>query len=222
MELFKEIGTNIPASHFYAFKACNNGGSYWYKQDFYKLKNLMLDLFGHDDGYDLQIIKKKCYSCNGTGMYCKYDECFNCGGTGIFDTKEVVLKRYRLNGEVFHRPLGKLTCNRTQIEIFDGYDTHGYTKFKYEPFTGKFTDTIRGIIKHKPGELNPNWSYLYLLYHYDKIAFLATVKEIVARAQTNTKYKLRTLLKQYSPLQAMHRYFEVKPQHTEPIDDLPF
>lgn len=222
MTLFKETGTNIPASHFYAFKACNNGGSYWYKQDFYKLKNQLLDLFGHEDGHDLQVIVKKCHSCAGTGMYWQDEECYRCGGTGIFDIKHVVLKRYRLNGEVFHRPLGRLTHNRTQIEIFDGYDTHGYTKFKYEPFTGKFTDTIHGIILHKPGELNPNWAYLYLLFNYDKIAFLSAIKEMVARAQTNTKYKLRTLLKQYSPLQAMHRYFEVKPQHTEPIDDLPF
>lgn len=182
----------------------------------------MLELFATEDGHDLQVIVKKCHGCAGSGMYWRDEECYRCGGTGIFEVKNIALKRYRLNGEVFHRPLGRLTHNRTQIEIFDGYDTHGYTKFKYEPFTGKLTDTIRGIIVHKPGELNPNWAYLYLLFNYDKIAFLYTVKGMVSQAQTNTKYKLRTLLKQYSPLQAMHRYFDVKPEHTEPIDDLPF
>jgi len=222
MTLIKETGTDIPASQFYAFKACNNGGSYWYKQDFYKLKNQLLDLFGHEDGYDLQVIVKRCHSCSGTGMYWQDEECFKCGGTGIYAIKNVVLERYKLNGELFHRPLGELTYCKTEIIVFDGYDTHGYTKFKRVPFNGLFTDTIQGIIKHKPGKLNPTWAYMYLIWHYNRVKFYEVVKSEAEISHTRRKHKIRSLLQKYSPLQALHKFYQVKPEHTEPIDDLPF
>jgi hypothetical protein len=50
--------------------AIANAGSYPEKQAFYtKVKPLVLKIYGEFAGYDLQIIKHKCRSCDGTGIY---------------------------------------------------------------------------------------------------------------------------------------------------------
>ena len=114
-----------------------NAGNYRYKQDFYDhIKPVILKNFATPAGVDLQIIEKECWSCNGTGVYKKYQyeygqryllseqACFKCD-KGIFDIKQVYLSRWILNGKVYHMPADK-------------------------PLYTPVTNEIKGIIKHEP------------------------------------------------------------------------
>lgn len=95
-------------------KVCNrlflaNAGNYYPKQDhFYPLKNYILFLYGHEDGFDIQTLKRKCHTCKGTGnfLYWKHDDfemCWNCTN-GIYKTGSIALRRFLLNDHVFHVP----------------------------------------------------------------------------------------------------------------------
>lgn len=220
---FKE-NMDIPESHLYALRVCNSGGAWAYKQSFYKLKNEILEKYGHEADYDLQTIKKKCYTCNGTGRHHSGNACWNCTN-GVYSTKKVVLKRYLINGAIFHNPVGELFAGK--LKIFDGYyeseySCEEYPKFRSEDFNGKIVGEISGIIKHEAMNLHPIWAYYYLLWNYNREKFYACLTSDVKQYQTNTQYKLKRLLDRYNPLKAYAEFFEVKKEQLEPIDDLPF
>ena len=61
---FSEV-IDIPEAHMKAFVVCNSSPT----QIFYKLKDKILTKFGHENDYDLQIIKQTCWSCEGTGKF---------------------------------------------------------------------------------------------------------------------------------------------------------
>lgn len=216
---------DIPESHLYAFRACNSGGAWAYKYSFYKLKNELLLKYGHEADYDLQHVVKKCYTCGGSGWYNEVNRCHNCDN-GVYSRKDVILKRWILNGAIFHQPIGELTGGN-RIKIFDGYEEeedgwHEYPKFRYETFNGKIISTITGLIKHKPIGLNPMWAYYYLLWNYDRDRFYKIMQSDLNTMQTNTKYKLKRLLRKLNPIIAYAEFFEVKNEHLADIDDLPF
>lgn len=223
---FKE-NADIPEAHFHAFRVCNSAGAWHYKQSFYRLKNEILQKYGHEADYDLQVIKKPCYSCNGTGKF-KSDwkmteTCWSCNGSGIYQTKKVVLKRWVLNGAIFHQPIGDLYLWDDNLKVFDGYeDGYGYPKFRYEKFTGKIVNQIDGKIKHEPMELNTTWAFYYLLWNYNREYFFKCISQDVNSYQTRTKHKLKKMLERNNPLKVFSDFFKVKKQQLEPIDDLPF
>lgn len=219
---FKE-NSDIPESHLYALRVCNSAGAWTFKYSFYKLKNNILERYGHEADYDLQHIKKKCYSCDGKGNHVR-GKCWNCD-KGVYSRKDVVLKRYLINGAIFHKPIGELYNGR--LKTFTGYyyDEYGQEEranFKEEAFSGKIVSEIHGLIEHEPMALHPIWAYYYLLYHYDKDGFHVRINNDVKTFQTNTQYKLKQLLKKYNPLKAYADFFEVKREQLEMIDDLPF
>ena len=222
---FKE-GADIPDSHFYAFKVCNSGKSHFYKPAFYVLKNELLQTYGRPNDFDLQEIEKKCRTCGGSGMYSKSEGCRNCGGSGIWATKKVVLKRYILNGAVFHQPVGELTYDG-RLKVFDGYEEdhecgYGYAKFIYQNFHGIIKNKITGTIKHEPYKLSMEWAYLYLLWAYKRAEFHTTLDRIVKSYQTNAQHKFRILISKYTPLKAASIFFKVEKSQLEHIDDLSF
>lgn len=214
---------DIPQPHFYALSVCNSAGAWAYRGSFYELKNELLQKYGHEADYDLQHIVKKCHSCDGNGNH-TWGQCWNCD-KGVYQRKDVVLKRYLLNGAVFHKPMGELVGNR--LKIFNGYyegeyDGMDYPSFRFEPFDGKIVAVITGLIKHEPMKLHPIWAYYYLLWHYDRDYFYKILAGDLKNLRTNTQYKLKKLLKLYSPLRAYADFFEVKKPELAPIDDLPF
>lgn len=83
------------------------------REQFYTFKRDVLLKHGHFNGYDLQHIERKCWSCAGTGNYYDYyghktdQECGRCGGTGMYQERWYVLCRYSLAGRVFHCPAGE-------------------------------------------------------------------------------------------------------------------
>lgn len=93
------------------------------REEFYRLKDLLLERYATRDGADVQEIVKECwgYSYDYT---CPGSSCTKCGGTGVFDRFYVLLHRYRWGRHVFHRP-----GQRSR-------------------FRGDLTITIRGRIRH--------------------------------------------------------------------------
>lgn len=220
---FKE-NMDIPESHLYALRVCNSGGAWAFRSSFYKLKTQILEKYGHEADYDLQTIKKKCYTCNGTGQHRSGNACWNCTN-GIYQTKKVVLKRFLINAAIFHNPVGELFAGK--LKIFTGYYEDDYycqefPMFRSEEFNGRIVGEINGLIKHEPLALHPIWAYYYLLWHYDQTGFYKRIASDVKNYSTNTQYKLKKLLNKFNPLKAYAEFFEVKKEQLEPIDDLPF
>lgn len=222
---FKE-NADIPEAHLYAFRVCNSAGAWHDKEAFYKLKSEILKKYGHEADYDLQIIKKRCHSCYGKGLFRFHrnmvEHCWSCQGTGIYQSKKVVLKRYILNGAIFHEPTGELYYTG-ELKVFDfREDGYGRPSFKYLPFNGRIVNEIDGIIKHEPMELNATWSFYYLLWNYNREMFFSCIQSDVNSYQTRTKHKLKMMLKKSNALKVFADFFKIKKEHIEAIDDLPF
>ena len=220
-----EQNLDIPKSHFHAFLVCNSAASKWsHKSAFYTLKNKMLDAFGHKVEFDLQIIKKQCYACNGTGVFkCNWklnETCWGCLGSGIFKTKRVILQRFVLNANVFHQPIGELIGNT--VGVFNGYDEWGKAKLAFSPFSGMFIDTIYGLVKHEPIDANATFCFYYLLWNYDRVFFYKLISSDVNSYSSKQKNKIKRLLQKNNPLKAFADLFKVKKQEIEQFDDLPF
>jgi len=93
-----------------------NTGNYRDKQLFYaEIKYPVLEKYAEKCGWDKQIIERKCHSCSGTGVYKHYnyefgqryligeEKCWNCS-KGIYSKNTFYLKRYILNGVLYHIP----------------------------------------------------------------------------------------------------------------------
>lgn len=217
---------DIPESHLYAFRVCNSAGEWAYKSSFYKLKNELLLKYAHEADYDLQHIVKTCHSCDGKGNHHTGSQCYRCD-KGVYARKKVILKRWILNGAVFHQPVGELVDGTKNLKIFSGYyedeyNGEDYPAFKYETFTGRIVSEILGYIKHEPIGLHPIWAFYYLLWNYDREGFFKMMNSDLKNLQTNTQYRLKKLLKKFSPLKAYAEFFEVKKGQLADIDDLPF
>lgn len=174
--------TSIPkwvADYFYLA----NSGIYSGKQSFYSdVKPVILEKFAIFDGYDQQIIKKQCWSCNGTGIYThttyhypggnkteRTEPCYSCI-KGIYSTREFFLKRYILNEMVYHIP-----CD-------------------FAPLVGPIKNKVHGIIKHEAVDSQKAYrAYIILLFLYNKTKFYYMVKDLIQeeiRLKTNWKRQL--------------------------------
>lgn len=95
------------------------------RKAFYELKSAICAQYGDPDGEDIQHIVKPCW---GYGYMGCDDDCSKCGGSSIYSEKWVILQRWKIGGQVFHKPL------RTVV--------------------GSFAPaTIKGLIKHKPSKM---------------------------------------------------------------------
>ena len=100
------------------------------REDFYKLKQAILEKYGKIVGYDVQHIVKRCWSCRDGWIY-EYgdnfpsDECRRCT-RGIYSERFILLERWALGSKIFHRPIG--TTDRRDV-------------------------TIEGTIQHRPSRL---------------------------------------------------------------------
>lgn len=77
---------------------------------FYVFKDRFLRRFATPCGWDLQRIDQICWTCEGSGFYCPNEECRKCFGTGIFRISEHWLRRFELNGQIYHNPEDHATC----------------------------------------------------------------------------------------------------------------
>lgn len=92
------------------------------EQEFYAIKEKILLKHGQKIGYDVQHIRKDCYSCDETGTFrCDWkmpEPCWNCGGTGLYEEFWTLLETYQLGKYTFHKPVSKVYEN-------PGYQTFG-------------------------------------------------------------------------------------------------
>lgn len=94
------------------------------KQEFYELKQAILERYGWRDGDDWQHIVKPCW---GTRYEDCTQECDKCGGTGVYDRAFVHLERWRIgDSHVFHKPVKRYSILPAGASV-----------------------TIEGIISHK-------------------------------------------------------------------------
>ncbi len=181
-----------------------NSGIYSGKQSFYSnVKSVILEKFGIFDGYDQQIIKKQCWSCNGTGIYThttyhypegnktqRKEPCYSCI-KGIYSTRQFFLKRYLLNEKLYHIP-----CDFEPIIV-----TPDLIK-----------NSIDGIIKHETVDSQKSHrAYIILLFLYNKTKFYYMVKDIIQE-----EIRLKTTWKR----QLIQKLFAY--ENTAASDDLPF
>jgi len=115
------------------------------KQEFYQLKDHILQCHGVRVGRDLQHIYKECYNCDGSGKIFRVRSafgnpwnalegpCWKCAGSGVYENYWVNLLRYRLGRREFHKPLEKF-YNWEHAGI--GYDDviEGYIRHQHAPF----------------------------------------------------------------------------------------
>jgi hypothetical protein len=160
-----------------------NAGNCSHKQSFYStIKPHVLKTFGKFAGYDLQIIEKKCWSCNGTGVFKHYhyefsqrylisqEPCWRCKG-GIYETKKISLRRYILNGKLYHIP-----CEN-------------FVSMTY------YTNEIKGVIVHE--QVDPNKAlraFIILLWIYNKAEFYNYLTSFAAHEIQNKTSWIKPLL----------------------------
>lgn len=102
---------NVPERHVQWLASANAGDYPEKKFWFYPFKSRFCREHGVPDGMDLQVIEKKCWcgdgifrGIEGTRPERFWEECNRCGGSGIFETRHVVLLRWRVGDRLFHEP----------------------------------------------------------------------------------------------------------------------
>lgn len=79
-----------------------------FREQFYGIKQHILERWGVRCGTDYQRIVKRCwaYDCD--------EDCGRCGGTGVYETMTVELERWLFHHRVFHRPVKRLYGKEAQ------------------------------------------------------------------------------------------------------------
>lgn len=225
--LFATLHQEIPKLDFYFFKVCNSAHQFSnVKPSFYKLKNIILNQYAVHDCHDLQIIQRNCHNCGGTGWHLKGIACYKCD-KGIYSIDKVALKRWVLNGELFHQPEGKIDDKgRLIITTYTQGEWGEYEKsVEYKPCNFIFRNTIRGLIKHEPLSTNPEFAFMWLLWNYDRQWFFMRLKQITDSTQAETRGKFRKAMKGcHSQIEGLAVFFRIKKEkvYDAELDDLPF
>lgn len=122
----------------------NRGDHYSYKGYFYPIKNKILSKYGKYKGIDVQFIEgKKCYRCNGTGVYVGYyemsgqkwtDTCHSCSRGWYKLPRYVILKKIQLGKYLFHQPSysyesSKKILAAKNVNYIQGYIEHDESKY---------------------------------------------------------------------------------------------
>lgn len=130
---------------------------YFSKNEFYEIKKNLLLKYGVMIGTEIQHIKSKCYSCNGTGVFHSFyklpETCFKCGGSGVYKEFWTVLYKYKIDKWEFFIPYKRMD--------------------HYEPlFDGKIYPIIEGYINHEtPKNRIGRECALWLLLIYNRKSF---------------------------------------------------
>ena len=103
-----------------------NAGTYRQKREwFYPFKTRFLRRFAAFDGYDKQVLTRKCWHCSGTGIFltcylcsylggcdrcrgCVQGPCSWCGRSGVYRIDSNWLERRLFGGTIFHIPVPAL------------------------------------------------------------------------------------------------------------------
>lgn len=114
----------------------------------YSLKQRLCDRYGINDGYDVQCLPgKKCYSCDGTGIFVRYhsfgsstkERCYRCTEGWYKTPSFVLLQRIKVGDHVFHKPVGrqsKLCFPDIPISVkIEGYIEHSKKKYGWLAFS---------------------------------------------------------------------------------------
>lgn len=105
--------------------AANTRPPFGHRDEFYAMKSSLLARYATISGLDIQHIRKKCWSCNGTGRYSTKDRCRKCWGSGIYREFYVYLSRWEFAGHVFHRPIRlRDKINNAETVTIEGYVQH--------------------------------------------------------------------------------------------------
>ena len=194
---------NIPARHA-RWLLLANAASYPEKHFwFYPLKSKILRDHAIMDGFDLQIITKKCWCGDGiwrgrddTLPKVHWQQCHKCSGTGIYLEKKVLLERWLINGVILH-------CPSTFIP---NAELH------------KFKETFEGLIQHPPvDEKTGRRAMQRLLLRYWRAQWIAYCQN---RWRTFLWKKQNAWRAQIRHINRILRIF----RNTEPVEDdeLPF
>lgn len=193
------------------------------RDEFYKIKNLLLKSGRHID-YEVQHIPgKECWSCDGTGLHTRYsnyppykpyewNQCWHCHGGWYKLPMWICLSKIKFGGYYFHKPLKK------ELQVVN--------PFTQEELGWVVTDRpiIEGYIEHQ--ETNFGWiALLILFYLYDKSAYIKWRSEILDQLRWRYIWRLRRLKSYFN-----WKTYIIKPRfylhhldlNNEIIDDLPF
>ena len=168
---------------------------YRYREEFYRIKDIILKKHGKQVGYDVQHFKgKRCWSCNGTGEHVRYSnyppyraydwsECWSCNGSGFYRMPLwVCLDRIQFGRYVFHKPL------KRELHIGNPFNK------KNLGWEVSANPIIEGRIEHEEhwfGEYalllilffySPDWKQFYgELIFWKKLRITGTFKKIFRR-----------------------------------------
>lgn len=125
-----------------------NSSTPWWNDEFYRLKDHVLTMYGTWEGVHLQHIVKECFNCEGTGKIITTEYvvgfpvaisggrvCAKCNGTGKYHEFWTVLKYYRLGDQHFHIPNGVRYYSRGNVpdlqfdQEIEGYIRHESPKY---------------------------------------------------------------------------------------------
>lgn len=177
------------------FVVCNQANRNWFsKQLFYQFKNKLLTKHNHPNGFDLQIIERPCYNCNGTGIYHGREVCHSCR-KGIYSTSYILLARYLLNGVIFHIP--HLTQN----------DAHTYINPNTVFTDFNYTNVIRGLVEHKETKFSADVALVELLLKYDRPMFIDYMVCNGTALRTTALAKWKRCFQQPDKVKAAREYF---------------
>lgn len=144
-----------------------NCANYPYKELFYKnIKHQVLISFGQENGYDHQTIERKCWSCDGRGRFFynsgSWAECYNCN-LGVHSKQTYTLKRYVLNGKLYHIPFwgtidvsykNKIAGKIVHPDIYsEEQGTRAYFILLWKYNNGLFYQTIKAALSTKVDEI---------------------------------------------------------------------
>lgn len=189
-----------------------NSNNFSSKQQFYELKKRLLEEHAEKDGIDLQTINRYCYSCV-KGVYTHdhsgdQETCYKCCGTGIYSTKHWLLQRYRINDILFHVPIRTIT-EKEQIE-----DSAWFA-------LGAIKNFIEGAIIQTKTKGNPYYSYMMLLYSFDRSLFYKEVNSLGQRLRTRAKHKFKNVVRKAKDIiVGLAQYFGIIEKEEQ--DLLPF
>lgn len=107
-----------------------NPTGYWYRW-----KDILLHLYGEEDGFDTQRLEAPCWTCGGAG------DCYDCD-EGIHHVTRTKLWRWTIEGFVFHRP--------DEAKIYTDSELNAIERWAQEGLGAPWHSRIIGRVRHRP------------------------------------------------------------------------
>lgn len=216
----------FPEKDLNLFLACNGAQNWSHKPRFYNLKTTILNKHGSFDEYDIQFLKKKCTTCNGTGVFIHYnskesEECHHCN-KGIYSEHKIALKRFLLNEYVFHIPVGKVLENG-DIELFSYNENKDTLKLREHRIV--YRNNIQGLVVHKPSVPNIHFTFAFfvLCYKYDKSQFYFELENFSSALHSKQKGNYRSALRNNDlMMDGLAEFLTISDKEQYNIDDILF